>query len=148
MTDDERIDEIRARCPADMTAGEFAPHLPEELRQPYWRRKLDEFFYGEFGYHEGPTLSPIEAPWPTMWEQDPHIDDGHPHEWEKVHLIGDGQHRRFTEDVVRCRMCSAPRCGNSTDRDPCMERRHHVDLHIHLKGGWRTLGDLLPSDAP
>lgn len=38
----ERIDEIRARFPADMTAGEFAEHLPADLRQAYWRRKIGE----------------------------------------------------------------------------------------------------------
>lgn len=26
-----------------MTAMEFAPHLPEHLRQPYWRQKIDEY---------------------------------------------------------------------------------------------------------
>lgn len=144
MTDDERIDAIRAQYPEPMTAAAFAELLPEELRQPYWHRKLDEFFCAEFGYRDGPTLAPDVPPWPLSWEQDPRIDDGHAHSWEKVHLIADGQRRRFEEDVVRCAVCSVPRCGGSTDRDPCMERRHHLDLHIHLSGGWRTIGDYPP----
>ena len=98
------------------------------------------------GYTEGPTLQPWQSPWPLQWESNPAIDDGHAHRWERVHLLADGQHRRFEEDVVRCAAiyCHAPRCGESTDEDPCMERRHHRDLHIHLSGGWRPLGDLLP----
>lgn len=28
-----------------MTAGEFAPLLPEHLRRPYWRMKLDQWFH-------------------------------------------------------------------------------------------------------
>jgi hypothetical protein len=27
-----------------MTAGEFAPLLPEHLRGPYWRMKIEEWF--------------------------------------------------------------------------------------------------------
>lgn len=27
-----------------MTAGEFEPFLPEHLRQPYWRQKIEQFF--------------------------------------------------------------------------------------------------------
>lgn len=100
------------------------------------------------GYTEGPTLHPHELPWPTQWEANPDIDDGHAHRWQRVHLLADGQHRRFEEDVVRCDLCLAPRCGESTDTDPCMERRHHTDLHIHLSGGWRPLGDILPEEGP
>lgn len=43
----ERIDEIRARFPADMTAGEFAEHLPADLRQAYWHRKISELAEGK-----------------------------------------------------------------------------------------------------
>lgn len=32
-----------------MTAGEFAALLPEHLRQPYWRTKIDELFRGQQG---------------------------------------------------------------------------------------------------
>lgn len=96
-------------------------------------------------YSIGPTLQPDEPPWQLMWEQDPRIDDGHAHQWQRVHLIADGQRRRFEEDVIRCATCHVPRCGGTaeTDADPCMERRHHRDMHIHLSGGFRPLGDLL-----
>jgi len=93
------------------------------------------------GYKVGPTLTPDEQPWPTLWEQDPRIDDGHPHEWESVLLGAD--HRRV-EEVVRCATCNAPRCGSSTDPDPCMERRHHRGLHFYLSGGYEPVGGYLP----
>lgn len=32
-----------------MTAGEFAPYLPEHLRQPYWKQKIRELFIRERG---------------------------------------------------------------------------------------------------
>lgn len=99
------------------------------------------------GYTIGATLAPDEQPWPYSWEQDPRIDDGHGHDWECVLLVGNGKQRRFTEEVVRCATCRVPRCGSSTDDDPCMERRHHRSLHIHLSGRYRTLGDLPPTDA-
>lgn len=97
-------------------------------------------------YAAGPTLQPRERPWPYLWESDPQIDDGHAHEWQRVHLIGDGKARRHTEDVIRCAVCRAPRCGDSTDFDPCMERRHHDGLHIHLSGMFRPVGDLLAEE--
>jgi hypothetical protein len=30
-----------------MTAGEFEPYLPEHLKQPYWRTKIDEWCRAE-----------------------------------------------------------------------------------------------------
>ena len=99
------------------------------------------------GYTIGPTLTPSEDPWPLRWESDPRIDDGHAHDWESVLLEGDGQHRRYTEEVVRCRHCHAPRCGESQDEDPCMERRHHRSLHIYLSGRFEPLGGYLREDA-
>jgi hypothetical protein len=55
---DAAISAARARLGEQitgMTAGEFAPHLPEELRRAYWRRKLTEFFEAE----EQPTPSEV-----------------------------------------------------------------------------------------
>jgi hypothetical protein len=99
-------------------------------------------------YGDPTSLQPWQAPWAPTWESDPAVDNGHAHRWRLVHLTADGQHRRFTEDVVRCDLCHAPRCGDSTDPDPCMERRHHPDLHIHFSGRFRPVGDLLPEDQP
>lgn len=98
------------------------------------------------GYDDGPTLLPQDPPWSIGWEQDPRLDDGHAHHWERCRLIGGNQYRREDEDVVRCRTCHAPRCGSSRDDDPCMERRHHRYMHIHLSGGFRPIGDLLPRE--
>lgn len=93
------------------------------------------------GYKVGPTLAPGEPPWPVGWEQDPRVDDGHAHDWETVLLGAD--HRRV-EEVVRCAVCHAPRCGHSRDTNPCMERRHHRGLHIHLNGACDPVGGYLP----
>ncbi len=96
------------------------------------------------GCNEGPTLHHDEPPWPILWEQDPRIDDGHAHQWERCLLLSDGPKRWRTEEVVRCAVCHAPRCGHSDDADPCMERRHHTSLHIYLSGRFEPLGGLLP----
>jgi len=95
------------------------------------------------GYVDGPTLRPDQEPWPLQWESDPRIDDGHAHQWERITLLADGRRRRFEEEVVRCAACRAPRCGHSNDRDPCMERRHHRDLHVYLSGQFAPLGGYL-----
>ena len=90
------------------------------------------------GYVIGPTLLPEEYPFQNdgvpNWEQDKRIDDGHPHEWESVLLMADGRHRVRMEEVVRCIDCHAPRCGYSTDPDPCMGRRHHREDHRTFTG--------------
>ena len=97
------------------------------------------------GYRVGPVLSPLvvevgkpllASPFARRWEQDPRVDDGHPHRWETVLL---GPPRRVQE-VVRCEICQAPRCGSSTDRDPCMLRRHHRREHVLLFGTGRRTG--------
>lgn len=107
------------------------------------------------GYREGPTLAHNEPPWPIGWEwewgwnpDEPdkskpagRIDDGHPHEWERCLLLA-GPRRHMQEHVVRCAACHAPRCGDSVDADPCMERRHHTSLHIRLFGAFVPLGGL------
>jgi hypothetical protein len=87
------------------------------------------------GYRVGPTLAAGEPAWPSGWEQDPRIDDGHTHEWETVLLHG---HR--VEEVVRCSICLAPRCGHVHDADPCMGRRHHRACHHYLSGRREHVG--------
>lgn len=99
------------------------------------------------GYRPGPMIPAGAKPWPILWEQDPRIDDGHAHEWERCLLVGDGQRRWRTEWVVRCVTCHAPRCGHSDDPDPCMERRHHDSLHIYLSGRFEPLGGLLLAEG-
>lgn len=94
------------------------------------------------GYACGPTLYPWQAPWPQRWESDPAIESC-AHRWERVHLLADGKYRRFEEHVVRCADCHAPRCGYTQDEDPCMERRHHRGVHIHLSGRFEPLGGYL-----
>lgn len=91
-------------------------------------------------YVIGPTLGPTENPWPILWEQDPKIDNGHGHIWELCLLKPDGRHRVRLEEVVRCMVCYAPRCGHSTDEDPCIERRHHRGPHLYSSGRVERVG--------
>jgi len=71
------------------------------------------------------TLAPGQRPWDIGWESRDGIDDCD-HAWQ-VALVTthDG---RGNEAVIRCARCYVPRCGHSTDRDPCMLRRHHKPL--------------------
>lgn len=96
------------------------------------------------GYRVGPTLPGGEMPWPTDWESAKCIDDGHVHDWETV-LLGTTDEfgnrvRHRIEEVVRCAICLAPRCGSSIDPDPCMCRRHHRTCHLLLSGRVEHLG--------
>lgn len=81
------------------------------------------------GYRVGPVLLK-GTPWPSDWEQSDRLDDGHVHDWESVLLRSGGR----VEEVIRCATCQAPRCGHSTDLDPCMSRRHHRFCHRLLSG--------------
>jgi hypothetical protein len=93
------------------------------------------------GYVGGPIIPATEDPWPVMWEQDPLIDNGHGHIWESCLLEADGKHRVRIDEVVRCMVCHAPRCGNALrDPDPCMERRHHRGDHRYLSGRTEKVG--------
>lgn len=79
---------------------------------------------GSRGYVVGPILGPEERPFTLGWEHNPQTDNGHDHIWELC-LLTPGRYAVRVEEVVRCMVCHAPRCGYSTDDDPCMERRHH-----------------------
>lgn len=92
-------------------------------------------------YPKHPRACPVIIPWPTGWEQDPRIDDGHAHNWEMVVVT---HHPGQTEAVTRCATCHAPRCGSTFQIDPCMERRHHDGLHIHESGRYAPVGGYLP----
>jgi hypothetical protein len=98
------------------------------------------------GYRVGPVLAADEPPWPTGWEQDPRIDDGHAHEWETC-LLAPGHGRQRMEEVVRCAVCHAPRCSHSGDENPCMERRHHRGIHTYLDGSYEPVGGYLRPEA-
>lgn len=83
------------------------------------------------------------------WEADPRIDDGHAHDWEMVIVETRPPmdvHPSRREAVTRCRYCHAPRCGNTFEDDPCLERRHHRDLHIHESGRFEPISGLLPPE--
>lgn len=63
--------------------------------------------------------------WPVGWESDPKVRICMHHEFEAVNVLRPGA---VDEVVVRCSSCSAPRCGHSTDPNPCMRIRHHHDM--------------------
>lgn len=90
----------------------------------------------ERGYWTGPTLPQGEPPWPLFWEQADGLDDCL-HRWERVVVT---YAHRDPEPCVRCQRCGAPRCGDSDDRDPCMERRHHRTTHLRLSGEFDPVG--------
>jgi hypothetical protein len=91
------------------------------------------------GYALGPTLAHDQRPWPILWEQQ--VDETCAHQWERVLLLA-GSQRYRQEPVIRCSLCHVPRCGDSDEVDPCMERRHHRSLHLRLSGAWAPLGGL------
>ena len=94
------------------------------------------------GYRVGPMLAAGVDPWPLRWESS--VDESCAHEWEIV-TMPEWRGRRAA-NVIRCATCHAPRCGHSTDDDPCMERRHHDGLHIYLSGRYEPLGGILGPD--
>lgn len=96
----------------------------------------------ERGYWLGPTLPLGEDPWPLFWGRTPGLDDCL-HEWERVVIQRSPHAHMPTEPCVRCRRCKAPRCGDSTDTDPCMERRHHRTTHLTLSGSFEPVGGYL-----
>lgn len=92
----------------------------------------------DHGCDIGIHFPPGRLPWPTGWEQQ--VDESCAHQWEvcTVHL-GGGR-----EIVVRCADCRVPRCGHFADRNPCMERRHHRDMHVYLDGSFEPVGGTPP----
>lgn len=99
----------------------------------------DSVYVPERGYWTGPVLAVGERPWPLMWEQ--RENDTCLHTWERV--VWRFRDSREDEPVVRCRDCHVPRCGDSTDENPCMERRHHRTVHIRLRGDFDPVGGYL-----
>ncbi len=83
------------------------------------------------GYVIGPILAADEPAWPIDWESN--VDDDCLHDWELVLLASNGPNekgRARVEECVRCTYCHVPRCGHSTDEDPCDRRRHHRGEHL------------------
>lgn len=79
------------------------------------------------GYEIGPVLAPGERPWPAEWANTiVCIVCAHP-EWESV--LVPAYKGQVIEEVVRCTMCHAPRCGDVREADPCMKVRGHGGYH-------------------
>lgn len=52
------------------------------------------------------------------------------------------------ERMVICRRCCVPRCGHTTDPDPCMLPRHHRELHAYRSGAIERCDEWPGSDKP
>lgn len=81
------------------------------------------------GCEPGPNLPVGQAPFAFGWEGAAFVDACEHQVWEHV-LAQPDSTGVGNEVVVRCRACHAPRCGHSTDEDPCMRLRHHGDTVV------------------
>lgn len=81
-----------------------------------------------------------ERPFPTFWEQDP-AADACPHDWETV--TAEQRPGAFV-NVDRCRECHTPRCDAAPRGEgQCLERRHHVTVHVYPSGRFEPVGGYL-----
>jgi hypothetical protein len=68
----------------------------------------------------------------------------HPdHRWWTFKLsevLEPGRMHNPNELMVICRGCYVPRCGHSTDTNPCMSPRHHEEPHRYVDGTRREIG--------
>jgi hypothetical protein len=81
-----------------------------------------------------------ERPFPSGWEQWPHLDDD-AHTWETVYA--EDYPGKFIE-LDRCVKCHIPRCERTDDDGTrCTERRHHLTVHIFESGRFEPVGGYL-----
>lgn len=60
----------------------------------------------------------------------------HPdHRWMTLRM-GDVHPHPYRPDelIVVCQNCLVPRCGHTTEDNPCMLPRHHMTAHVHADG--------------
>lgn len=76
----------------------------------------------------------------------------HPeHRWWVFRLgdvIGPDRLRDPDERMVICRGCFVPRCGHTTEADPCILPRHHPERHLYESGAVETVAEWPGSDKP
>lgn len=60
----------------------------------------------------------------------------HPaHRWTVIRVGDVDEHAHNPDErMVICRGCFVPRCGYTTEENPCMLPRHHPELHLHADG--------------
>lgn len=75
------------------------------------------------GAVQGPILAVGTPPFAKGWQQSPVVATCPHLVWE--HVLVTTTDGRGNEVCIRCKFCQAPRCGHSTDVDPCMLVRHH-----------------------
>jgi hypothetical protein len=56
--------------------------------------------------------------------------------------------RNPDERMVICRGCYVPRCGHTTDPDPCLLPRHHEELHLFASGAVERTDEWPGSEKP
>lgn len=56
--------------------------------------------------------------------------------------------RNPDERMVICRSCYVPRCGHTTEPDPCILPRHHRCLHLTASGALEDTSVWPGSDKP
>jgi hypothetical protein len=83
-----------------------------------------------------------DDPWPLQWESMPAVDLCR-HQWETHACPPMPWHYPDRELVARCLICHTPRCGHVNDENPCLERMHHLTVHIYEDGSFAPLGGIL-----
>lgn len=60
----------------------------------------------------------------------------HPdHQWTVIRVIdAKPEHRDPEERMAICKGCFVPRCGYTTEPNPCMLPRHHPERHLYADG--------------
>lgn len=79
-------------------------------------------FWLDGGYDEASVEGCPHHPWHDWWIF--RIRD----------VIAGGEERWGDERMVICRSCYVPRCGYTTEPDPCILPRHHRCLHLTASG--------------
>ena len=80
------------------------------------------------------------APWVSVDALTPGVADCD-HRWVTVR-VGDVVRSCYDPDeqMVFCARCYAPRCGHTSDPNPCMEPRHHRTFHRYANGAREKVG--------
>jgi hypothetical protein len=74
----------------------------------------------------------------------------HPaHKWIVLRMGDVHPHPHDPEELmVICRSCFVPRCGHTTDTNPCMLPRHHPERHLAADGSQEPADQWPGSEKP
>jgi hypothetical protein len=96
--------------------------------RPEERRRARFGFWLDGGYDVDAVLACPYSPEHRWWE------------FRLGDVIEDGYGHDPDERMVICRGCYVPRCGHTTDPDPCLLPRHHYTEHIYASGKREAVG--------